>query len=283
MQIQNNIMAKNTSRNQNMVRGELKKSLEKLSSGYCINRAGDNAAGLAITESMRSQINGLDQAMRNINDGISMTNTGEGALQEVHSMLHRMKTLAIQSANGTYDTVARANIDAERLQLMAEIDRIGASSDFSGIPLFESDTTSLPATPPPNVKDKITLQIGHSAAETLDVDQYYMGSKALWLDKKDFSTRANANAAVDIIDDAIQAVTTIRSSFGAAQNHLQHTYNNLGVTRENMTAYESGIRDTDVMKEFTNFTSKNIISQAANSILSQANSVPNTVLELLKQ
>ena len=136
MRIKNNISALNSSRNHGIVQEQLGKSLEKLSSGYRINRAGDDAAGLAISEEMRHQINGLDQAMRNVNDGIGMTRTGEGALAEVHSMLHRMKTLAIQAANGTYSSAARANIEEERLQLLDEIDRISANTDFNQIPLF---------------------------------------------------------------------------------------------------------------------------------------------------
>ena len=134
MRIQNNIASINSARNQGIAKGKINKTLEKLSSGYRINRAGDDAAGLAISELMRSQIAGLDQAMRNNNDGISMTNTGEGALQEVHSMLQRMKTLAVQAANGTYDSVARANIDMERQELLGEIDRISQTTDFAGIP-----------------------------------------------------------------------------------------------------------------------------------------------------
>ena len=144
MQIQNNIASVNSSRNQKIIKGKLDKSLEKLSSGFRINRAGDDAAGLAISELMRSQIRGLDQAMRNVNDGVSMTNTGEGALTEIHSMLQRMKTLAVQSANGTYSSVARENIESERLQLLDEIDRISQTTDFDGIPLFKEYPGNLP-------------------------------------------------------------------------------------------------------------------------------------------
>ena len=166
MRIKNNISALNSSRNHGIVQEQLGKSLEKLSSGYRINRAGDDAAGLAISEEMRHQINGLDQAMRNVNDGIGMTRTGEGALAEVHSMLHRMKTLAIQAANGTYSSAARANIEEERLQLLDEIDRISANTDFNQIPLFD---TEVPAEPfePPKKKDDITLQIGHTQKEEM--------------------------------------------------------------------------------------------------------------------
>lgn len=284
MQVRNNIASINSSRNQGITKSKLNKTLEKLSSGYKINRAGDDAAGLAISELMRSQIAGLDQAMRNNNDGISMTNTGEGALQEIHSMLHRMKTLAIEAANGTYDSVARANVDMERQTLLEEIDRISQSTDFAGIPLFgeakegEIDEKWIP----PELRDQIELQIGHSSKEVLDVGRYYMGSKELLLDNTSFRTRESANAAVDVIDTAISAVTKVRSDFGAAYTHLMHTNNNLGVTKENMTAAESGIRDTNMAEYFTELTTQNIVLQASNAMLSHANNLPDLTLQLLR-
>lgn len=284
MVIQNNIAGFNASRNKGITEGKMRKSLEKLSSGYRINRAGDDAAGLAISEWMRNQITALDQAMRNVNDGISMTSTGDGALMEVHSMLERMKTLAIQSANGTYTTLARENLDAERQQLMEEIDRIGETSDFDEIPLFDSAKEKPGGAPfqPPELKDEITLQIGASAKETLDVPRYYMSSNALKLDETDFTSLDAANLSVDIIEDAIEAVSDIRAGFGAAQNHLEHTHNNLSVTSENMTVSESQIRDTNVAEEFTLYTKDNIVYQASNSMIAQANSIPGMILQLLQ-
>ena len=284
MRIQNNIASINSSRNQGITKGKLNKTLEKLSSGYRINRAGDDAAGLAISELMRSQFAGLDPAMRNNNDGISMTNTGEGALQEIHSMLHRMKTLAIEAANGTYDSVARANVDMERQALLGEIDRISQSTDFAGIPLFGTaeDGESFAGWVPPELRDQITLQIGHASNELMDVGRYYMGSKELLLDDTDFTTRESANAAVDVIDTAISAVTKVRANFGAAYTHLMHTNNNLGVTKENMTAAESGIRDTNMAEYFTELTTQNIVLQASNAMLSHANNLPDLALQLLR-
>lgn len=283
MQIQNNIASINSSRNQKIVKGKLDKSLEKLSSGYRINCAGDDAAGLAISELMRSQIKGLDQAMRNVNDGVSMTNTGEGALTEIHAMLQRMKTLAVQSANGTYSSAARGNIESERLQLLDEIDRISQTTDFDGIPLFEEYPGTLPpGYVPPEKEGDITLQIGHSGEETLDVERYFMGSKELLLRTVDFSTVNNANKAVDTIENAIEAVADVRASFGATLNHLEHTNNNLGVTRENMTVAESQIRDTDMAEQITAYTTENIILQASNSMMVHANSLPDLVLQLLQ-
>ena len=291
MIIQHNMGSLNATRNKGISEGKMRKSLEKLSSGYRINRAGDDAAGLAISELMRSQIRGLNQAMRNVDDGISMTNTGEGALSEVHSMLERMKTLAVQSANSTYTTVPRDNIDLECQQLLEEIDRIGVSTDFDDIPLFgssENAVKKIEALVPPleadQIKgDNITLQIGHSADEILNVPRYYMDSKSLLLEKwTDFSTEHKANESIAIIDAAIEAVADIRAEFGAAYNHLEHTHNNLSVTSENMTSAESRIRDTDVADEFTTFTKDNIVYQAANSMVAQANAVPQSILSLLQ-
>lgn len=289
MIIQNNIPGFNASRNKGINEGKLKKSLEKLSTGYRINRAGDDAAGLAISELMRNQITALDQAMRNINDGISMTSTGDGALMEVHSMLERMKTLAIQSANGTYTTVARENIDLERQQLLEEIDRIGQTSNFDEIPLFDSATEKPGGAPfqPPELSEEdpnIPLQVGHSRPELLDVKRYYMSSKALLLSdgNTDFTSVTSANASVQFIEDAIEAVADIRADFGAAQNHLEHTHNNISVTSENMTSAESRIRDTDMADEFTTYTKENIVYQAAQSMVAQANTLPQTILSLLQ-
>ena len=285
MIIQTNMGGFNASRNKGITEGKMRKSLEKLSSGYRINRAGDDAAGLAISEWMRNQITALDQAMRNVNDGISMTSTGDGALMEVHSMLERLKTLAIQSANGTYTTLARENIDAERIQLMDEIDRIGQTSDFDEIPLFDSsqeppDGKSL--FEPPERKDEITLQIGASSAETLDVPRYYMSAKALNLHEITLTTLPMANEAVTKIDEAIEAVADIRADFGAAYNHMEHTHNNLSVTSENMTAAESQIRDTNMAEIFTEYTKDNIVYQSSSSMVAQANTIPELVLRLLQ-
>lgn len=289
MIIQNNIPGFNAARNKGITEGKLKKNLEKLSSGYRINRAGDDAAGLTISELMRNQIRGLDQAMRNTQDGIGLTETGDGALAEVHSMLERMKTLAIQSANGTYTTQARLNIDAEREQLLDEIDRIGETSNFDEIPLFESKVPSgLPIIEPPKRSEgegdlgDITLQIGYSQPEVLDIPRYYMSKEGLNLQDTSFRTLDQANEAVKLIDIAIEAVADIRADFGAAQNHLEHTHNNLSVTNENMTTAESRIRDTDMADEITEFTKNNILYQAGNSMVAQANSLPGTILSLLQ-
>lgn len=286
MQVQNNIASINAARNQGIETGKLKKSLEKLSSGFRIVRAGDDAAGLAISEGMRSRINSLNQAMKNIDDGIGLTNVGDGALTEVHSMLQRLKTLALKSANGTYDQSNRETLNMERDHILEEIDRIGSTTKFGEISLFsradaKTDTTLWQ---PPKLDDTIPLQIGGSAqdGEVLDVERYYIGSKELQLDQTDFSDVKKGQESVGYIENAIEAVSKVRASFGAAYMHLEHTHNNLSVTSENMQAAESQIRDTNMAEEITKYTSSNIVLQSSNMMLTNANNLPQTILELLK-
>ena len=286
MQVQNNIASINAARNQGIETGKLKKSLEKLSSGFRIVRAGDDAAGLAISEGMRSRINSLNQAMKNIDDGIGLTNVGDGALTEVHSMLQRLKTLALKSANGTYDQSNRETLNMEKDQILEEIDRIGSTTKFGEISLFSrADANAItPGWQPPELDDTIPLQIGGSAqdGEVLDVERYYIGSKELQLDKTDFSDVKKGQESVGYIENAIEAVSKVRASFGAAYMHLEHTHNNLSVTSENMQAAESQIRDTNMAEEITKYTSSNIVLQSSNMMLTNANNLPRTILELLK-
>lgn len=286
MQVQNNIASINAARNQGIETGKLKKSLEKLSSGFRIVRAGDDAAGLAISEGMRSRINSLNQAMKNIDDGIGLTNVGDGALTEVHSMLQRLKTLALKSANGTYDQSNRETLNMERDHILEEIDRIGSTTKFGEISLFSrADANAItPGWQPPELDDTIPLQIGGSAqdGEVLDVERYYIGSKELQLDKTDFSDVKKGQESVGYIENAIEAVSKVRASFGAAYMHLDHTHNNLSVTSENMQAAESQIRDTNMAEEITKYTSSNIVLQSSNRMLTNANNLPQTILELLK-
>lgn len=290
MQVQNNIASINAARNQGIETGKLKKSLEKLSSGFRIVRAGDDAAGLAISEGMRSRINSLNQAMKNIDDGIGLTNVGDGALTEVHSMLQRLKTLALKSANGTYDQSNRETLNMERDHILEEIDRIGSTTKFGEISLFsraDANTNPNPNTQgwqPPVLDDTIPLQIGGSAqaGEVLDVERYYIGSKELQLDQTNFSTVEKGQKSVEYIENAIEAVSKVRASFGAAYMHLDHTHNNLSVTSENMQAAESQIRDTNMAEEITKYTSSNIVLQSSNMMLTNANNLPQTILELLK-
>ena len=286
MQVQNNIASINAARNQGIDTGKLKKSLEKLSSGFRIVRAGDDAAGLTISEGMRSRINSLNQAMKNIDDGIGLTNVGDGALTEVHSMLQRLKTLALKSANGTYDQSNRETLNMEKDQILEEIDRIGSTTKFGEISLFSraDANANTQLWQPPKLDDTIPLQIGGSAqaGEVLDVERYYIGSRELRLEQTDFSDVEKGQKSVGYIEDAIEAVSKVRASFGAAYMHLDHTHNNLSVTSENMQAAESQIRDTNMAEEITKYTSSNIVLQSSNMMLTNANNLPQTILELLK-
>ncbi|MCI9184183.1 MAG: flagellin [Lachnospiraceae bacterium] len=268
MIIQHNIAAINSYRNLGTNQSALSKNLEKLSSGYRINRAGDDAAGLAISESMRSQINGLNQATKNANDAIGLIQTAEGALTETHSMLQRLTTLASQSANGTYNSVARGNLQKEVTRLIEEINRISNDTDFNGVKPISAGA--------------ITFQIGPTAGETLALTTCGMAASDISIQNVNVSTLSGGNAAITAIKAAINKVSDYRADLGAAQNRLEHTVNNLKVTSENITAAESRIRDTDMADEITAFTKNNILLQASQSMLAQSNSVPQSVLSLLQ-
>ena len=269
MVIQHNIAANNAYRNLSSNASNGQKNLEKLSSGYRINRSADDAAGLAISEQMRSKINGLDQASANASDAIGLIQTAEGALTETHSMLQRMVTLATQSANGTYNSTARAAIGEEVTALKAEIDRIASTTDYNGVKPIASTSN-------------ITVQIGPTSGETLEITAAKMDVASLGVSAISVSTVSDSNAAITAINKAINTVSTHRAKLGASQNRLEHTINNLKTTNENMTAAESRIRDTDMAKEMAAFTKNNILNQAAQSMLSQANQQPQGVLSLLR-
>ena len=276
MVIQHNIAAINSYRNLSTNQSALSKNLEKLSSGYKINRAGDDAAGLAISETMRSQINGLNQAVNNANDAVGLIQTAEGAMTETHSMLQRMKTLTTQAANGTYTTTARNNIKAEIDALNKEITRIATTTEFNG---------EKPLSPDTKTKGKnLTFFIGASAdaSNAMTVEQMTMTAKALTIDQIKVDNTTNAFKAMKSIDAAIERVSTYRAPLGAAQNRLEHTVNNLKVTSENITSAESRIRDTDMADEITAYTKNNILLQAAQSMLSQSNAMPQGVLSMLQ-
>lgn len=274
MVIQHNIAATNSYRNLSINQSNLNKNLEKLSSGYRINRAADDAAGLAISESMRSKINGLTQAEANANDAIGLIQTEEGALTETHSMLQRMTTLATQAANGTYSVsaegkIARSNIQLEINELQEEITRIAQNTKYNGLePLANSNT--------------IQLQIGPTSGETVKINGKVMTASKLSVDTLDMKTVKGANSAITKIQTAINTVSAYRAQLGAKQNRLEHTINNLKVTNENVTAAESRIRDTDMAKEIAEYSKNNVLQQAAQSMLAQANQTPQGVLSLLR-
>ena len=282
MVIQHNIAAIDSYRNMSKNTTALNKNLEKLSSGYKINKAGDDAAGLAISESMRNKINALDQAEANANDAIGLIQTAEGALTETHAMLERMTTLATQAANGTYASVgntekgsetARKNINLELDELKREINRIATSTEYNGIKILD------------NVTER-TFQIGASKDETMSLNGQIMktsalGSTAGKVSSISANTVKQANDAIEILKGAVDQVSEFRASLGAKQNRLEHTINNLKVNNENTTSAESRIRDTDMAKEISAYTKNNILNQAAQSMLAQANQSPQGVLSLL--
>lgn len=278
MRIQHNLNAMNSLRQLGTNNTNTGKNLEKLSSGYRINRAGDDAAGLAISEKMRAQIKGLEQAQQNANDGISLIQTAEGGLNETHAILQRMRELAVQSANGTYqDSVDRENLQKEVTALTSEIDRISKATNFNKINLLDGSMGS---------GSELTFQIGANGTgdQTVTLAVEDMSASGLTVSASDISVanQVSANAAIDIIDSAINTVSGTRADLGALQNRLEHTVNNLGVTSENLTAAESRIRDVDMAKEMMEYTKNNILSQAAQAMLAQANQQPQGVLQLLQ-
>jgi len=333
MVVQHNLTAINANRYLGINHTKLGKSLEKLSSGFAINRAGDNAAGLAVSEKMRSQIGGMTQAVKNAQDSISMIQTYEGALTETDAILQRMKTLAVQSANGTYDQQTdRAAIELEYRQLCNELDDI-ACTDFNGLAVLTGkteisavinntgvsgatvtgeavkiETSSFGRV---EVTTGVSLQVGSRTKDlkyyAFDYEKVFqtgdkvksMGSLDSNLDctssglglrtglessayNVSLGTQMSANQAIDKIDFAINKVSMIRATFGSIQNRLEHKIDNLNVTTENLTAAESRIRDTDMPLEMMNFTKNQILSQASQTMLAQANVLPQSVLALLQ-
>ncbi len=284
MRIQHNITALNSYNKLNTNNSAVAKNLEKLSSGYKINRAGDDAAGLAISEKMRAQITGLETASKNAEDAVSLVQTAEGALTEVHSMLNRMVALATQSANGTYNATNRNSMNEEVTQLKDEIDRILSTTNFNGKELFTADAAS---------GGKITFQVSESGVGSAQIgvqleemNTKQLGVKDLTIGQepsvKDPAAQTTARQTISTINAAIDKVSRLRGTFGAIQNRLEHTINNLAVSTENITASESRIRDVDMAKEMMAYTKNNILVQSAQAMLAQANQVPQSVLQLLQ-
>lgn len=302
MIINHNLNAMNAQRNFGINNTNQAKSMEKLSSGLRINRAGDDAAGLAISEKMRGQIRGLDQASRNAQDGISLIQTAEGALNETHSILQRMRELAVQAANDTNVTTDRDAIQAEMNQLTAEINRIGNTTEFNTQKILNGGASTYAE----NQAITLTLQIGANENQTFEVALNDMRAQALGISStekgenfasagtltdnaKDVSEFAlsvksaeSAGNAISVINKAINKVSTERAKLGAYQNRLEHTIANLNTASENLSASESRIRDVDMAKEMMNYSKNNILSQAAQAMLAQANQQPQGVLQLLR-
>jgi flagellin len=273
LRIQNNVEAFNAHRNLTQVSTNAAKSMEKLSSGYRINRAADDAAGLAISEKMRSQIGGVSQAQRNAQDGVSLVQTGEGALNEVTSMLQRVRDLRVQFQNGTLSVDDRDAIVDEVGQLATEIKDIAAQTKFNGISLLDGTN--------------VTFQVGAATGETVATTGFNLSGAAGAATVVALSAAAATSAdlsalSLDNIDTAIKNVSTARAGFGAVQNRLEHRLNNLATYQENLVASESRIRDVDMAAEMVKFTKLQILQQAGTSMLAQANQAPQGVLSLLR-
>lgn len=269
MVVQHNLSAMNTSRQLNGVQSAQSKSTEKLSSGYRINRAGDDAAGLSISEKMRSQIKGLNKATSNAQDGISLIQTAEGALNETHSILQRMNELATQAANETNTSTDKNAIQAEVDQLTSEIDRIQSTTQFNTMNLLDGSFTGK------------NLQVGALSGQKITISVGRMSAGCLGISGLKVSSFSTAGSAMEKIQAAITKVSDQRSTLGALQNRLEHTINNLQTTSENTSAAESRIRDVDMASEMVEYSKNNILAQAGQSMLAQANQSTQGVLSLL--
>ena len=277
MIINHNMNAMNAHRNMGVNNNNAAKAMEKLSSGLRINRAGDDAAGLAISEKMRGQIRGLDQASRNAQDGISLIQTAEGALNETTNILQRMRELSVQAANDTNATTDRQAIKTELTALRSEISRIAETTKFNGKGIINSGASTV----------SLNIQVGANSGETITIALANMNASAIGVASSLVSdigdgTAGNANKLTTAIDNALVKVSTQRAKFGAIQNRLEHTIKNVDNTSENLQAAESRVRDVDMAKEMMNYSKNNILNQAAQSMLAQANQQPQNVLNLLR-
>jgi flagellin len=271
LRINNNIESFNAHRNLSSTSSRMAKSMEKLSSGFRINRASDDAAGLGISERMRSQINGYAQASRNAQDGISLASTAEGALHEVHSMLQRVRELAVQHSNGTNDVAARTSIEAEARALGSEIDRVIAGTQWNGVGLLNTATAfNLQVGPNAGGTNVMTVNAVNAATNmgTLNIAAMFPGTGA-------------GTMNITAIDTAITAISGHRGTFGAAINRLEYTTNSLGIAQENLMAAESRIRDVDMAMEMANFSRMQILQESGIAMLAQANQHQSAVLKLL--
>jgi flagellin len=289
MQINTNVSALNAYRNLSSTQNDLSKSLEKLSSGLRINRAADDAAGLAISEGLRSQVNGLNVAARNAQDGISVIQTAEGALTEVHSILQRVRDLAVQAGNDSNNPDSRTAIQGEVTQLTDELVRIADSTNFNGIDLLKGGAAlSFQIGANGDASSQITVASGDlktALASITDITYGTAGAASTHTPDATnfkFDTAANAALAITAIDTAITKVSSQRAELGASQNRFESTIKSLQVSAENLSAAESRIRDTDMASEMVKFTSKNILSQAGTAMLAQANQSNQGVLQLLR-
>jgi len=268
LRINTNVAALNAARTLQNTTQSLNRSLERLSSGLRINRAADDAAGLAIAEGFNSVVRGSQQAQRNTQDGVNLVQTADGALGETTDILQRIRELALQSANGTQTTLNQQAIDVEVQQLLAQIDDIAADTEFNGLRVLSGGQA-------------VTLQSGFQQGQTLIVSVSNARAGALGVGSLNVSSTAGATAAISQVDSALRSVNTLRAQLGAQQNRLEFTINTLAIQEENAAASESAIRDADIARETIGFTRNQILLQAGTSVLAQANIVPQTALTLL--
>ena len=284
MRINTNISALNAWKNLSITHNHMTKSLEKLSSGYRINRAADDAAGLAISEKMKAQTRGLRQAVRNAQDGISLIQTAEGALNEVHAILQRMRELVVQAGNGIYESDDLQMIQDEIDQLVDEINEISTRTEFNTKKLLDG-TVEEDTTDPENPVPGISLQIGANAGQVMEISIANMNSQSLGVQSVNIVPPTDGTVDIDAqikaIDGAIKLVSQERSKLGAYQNRLEHTINNLNTAAENLEAAGSRIRDVDMALEMANFTRHQILQAAGTAMLAQANLTPQSILKLL--
>ena len=275
MVVQHNLTAANTNRQLGITTNGLQKSTEKLSSGYKINRAADDAAGLSISEKMRNQIRGLNKASDNAQDGISLVQTAEGALNEVHSMLQRMSELAVQASNGTNASQDRTALDNEVQQLKTEIERVGTTTQFNKMDILTGEFSS---------NNEKTLQVGANQDQVITIAISALTSTvgSALDDTVKVSTASAAQSSITIIQNSITNLSALRSKLGALQNRLEHTVANLDNISENTQSAESRIRDTDMAEEMVQYSKNNILQQAGQSMLAQANQANQGVLSLLQ-
>ena len=273
LRIMNNVEALNAHRTLQQTNQQVSRSIERLSSGLRINRAADDAAGLAVSEIMRSQIRGMNVASRNAQDGVSLVQVADGALGNVTDMLQRMRDLAVQASNGTLTDSQRSNLDAEVQQVVAELNRVGTDTEFNGIKVLAGSVAT--------AASAVTLQVGANSGQSIAFTVATVSASDLGMSGIAVSSAASASAAIASLDAAITSVTTDRATLGAIQNRLEQTINRLGLTSENLQAAESRIRDADLALETIDFTKNQILQQSGTAMLSQANLAPQSVLSLL--
>jgi len=274
LRIYNNVEAQNAHRQLQTTNANLSRTMERLSSGLRINRAADDAAGLAVSEEMRTQIRGMQVASRNALDGVSLVQVADGALGGVSDMLQRVRDLAVQAANGTLTDQQRNNLDREVQSIISEIARVAADTEFNGIKILSGSVAT--------AASAVTLQVGANGNQTIGFTIATVSTSDLGISGIAVSTAASASAAIASLDAAISTVTTNRATLGAIQNRLENTINRLGLTSENLQAAESRIRDADMAQEMIAFTKQQILQQSGTAMLAQANQAPQSVLSLLR-